>query len=187
MSLLIHGPSLNSVTLGALILAVRVSFWPFVLLLPKCGVGMVDQLHVAAAASIHFLLVSRGWLSSACSPVSSCISEAHFAMSNLRVRSQQGVRECEGPPHNYSSSFPAGVHAPGFRLSAKVTKVEGCAWLYAHQSPDRSHSQRISNRCEGFITFLSLSAERGCHHLSGEQVPRKSPVFVKRGCGANTR
>ena len=104
-----------------------------------------------------------------------------------RVRSQQGVRECEGPPHNYSSSFPAGVHAPGFRLSAKVNKVEGCAWLYAHQSPDRSHSQRISNRCEGFITFLSLSAERGCDHLSGEQVRRKIPVFVKRGCGANTR
>ena len=91
-------------------------------------------------------------------------------------------------PHNYSSSFPAGVHAPGFRLSAKMNKVEGCAWLYAHQSPDRSHSQRISNRCEGFITFLSLSAdERGCDHLSGEQVRRKSPVLVKRGCGANTR
>ena len=96
-------------------------------------------------------------------------------------------RRSEGPPHNYSSSFPAGVHAPVFRLSAKVNKVEGCAWLYAHQSPDRSHSQRISNRCEGFITFLSLSAERGCDHLSGEQVRRKSPVFVKRGCGANTR
>ena len=121
------------------------------------------------------------------SHILSLTAQARHSVIVDRVRSQQGVRECEGPPHNYSSSFPAGVHAPVFRLSAKVNKVEGCAWLYAHQSPDRSHSQRISNRCEGFITFLSLSAERGCDHLSGEQVRRKIPVFVKRGCGANTR
>jgi hypothetical protein len=75
-------------------------------------------------------------------------------------KSQQGARECGGPPPNDISSFPAGVHAPGLRLSAKVTNVEGCAWLDAHQSPDRSHSQRISNRCECFITFsLSLAGK----------------------------
>ena len=36
---------------------------------------------------------------------------------------------------------------------AKVVKVKGCAWLYAHQSPDRPHSQRISNRGGCSITF----------------------------------
>ena len=86
-----------------------------------------------------------------------------------RVRSQQGVRECEGPPHNDISSFPASVHAPGFRLSAKVTKVEGCAWLDAHQSPDRSHSQRISNRGESYITF-SLSGLYGNFRVSQREL-----------------
>ena len=41
-------------------------------------------------------------------------------------------------------SFPANVHAHEFR--AKMFKVKGCAWLDAHQSPERSHSQRISRR-----------------------------------------
>ena len=84
-----------------------------------------------------------------------------------------------GPPQNYISSFPAGVHAPGFRLSAKVTKVEGCAWLDAHQSPDRSHSQRISNRGESYITF-SLSGLYGNFRVN----QRESADMVQGAEGA---
>ena len=67
----------------------------------------------------------------------------------------------KAPPHNYSSSFPAGVHAPEFRLSAKMIKVKGCAWLDVHQPPERSHSQRISNRGESYITFSLSMATSG--------------------------
>ena len=50
-----------------------------------------------------------------------------------------------------------GVHAHESRLSAKASKVEGCAWLDAHQSPDRSHSQRISNRGDSYFTFSTAA------------------------------
>ena len=95
-----------------------------------------------------------------------CIPHPSFASCG-RVRSHGKIaRDNHRIIISDISSFPAGVHAPGFRLSAKVTKVEGCAWLDAHQSPDRSHSQRISNRCEGFFHLFSLISQGDARHGS---------------------
>ena len=76
---------------------------------------------------------------------------------------------------------------PGFGSSAliliKVTKVEGCAWLDAHQSPDRSHSQRISNRGEAFslrfVWQLPGESERAQTWFRG----RKAQLLYKMAWG----
>ena len=111
---------------------------------PLNGLGLLDELLVARQARRQ-----------------SIVHNTRRKTFIVRVRSQQGARDCEGLSHNYISSFPAGVHAPGFRLSAKVNKVEGCAWLDAHQSPDRSHSQRIFQIDAKVLSLFLIGSQEG--------------------------